>query len=138
MLTYRICSSFLLQLLSYSSLPLLLRERRLVPLYVYLLTSSSSREPDPQIHRRKQPSRTPPRKKPASRQALRSALRSRSALAPQDRLSSAAMRPSILRASLDISSCATRAPEKHATKESMARARSEEQCCYTRKPESCG
>jgi hypothetical protein len=108
-------------------LPLMLLARRSAPLYVHHdLASSLSGEPDPQTSSRKIPSSK------ALRKALhRRALRSRSALAPQGRLSSAAMRPSILRASTAMSSCATRAPERHATMESMTRAASEEQCCYT-------
>jgi hypothetical protein len=127
MLTREIYSSLLLRLLSHSFLPLLLRARQLTSPYVHVAFSlSSSREPDPQTSRIKTRMQTRTRTRTETRMKTprRHALSSRSALAPQVKLSSAAMRQSILRVSKDISSCATRPLEKHATMVSMIRARS--------------
>ena len=90
-------------------------------------------DPDPKTHHRKTPSSRAPSNRalssraPSSRETLRRLTLSRhaplpqTALAPQVRLSSAAMRPSTRHASMAISSCATVIPEKHATRVLMAR-----------------
>ena len=91
-----------------------LLERPLTQLYVHLAEFNSPRvDLTPQTCR-------PNNQAPSSRAPL-----PRSALAPQVRLSSAAMRLSILHASTVTSSCATVTPGKHATKAPMARALSE-------------
>jgi hypothetical protein len=68
---------------------------------------------------------TPQTRRPNSQVPSSRAPLPRSALAPQVRLSSAAMRLSILHASTVTSSYATVTPVKHATKAPMARALSE-------------
>jgi hypothetical protein len=103
----------------------------------HVLASSSYYEPDLQTSSRKIPSRQAISRQAISRQTLhrqipssqalrRNVLRSRSALVLKDRINSAAMRVSILRALTAIFSCVTKALEKHATKESMLRAASKQ------------
>lgn len=136
MLTGMICSSSLFRLFSHSFLPLLLRERRLEPMYAMFLhlhrtmslicgTSSRKIASRQAISRQAISRQTLHRQIPSSQALRRNAIRSRSALVLKDRINSAAMRVSILRALTVISSCATKALEKHATKESMIRAASE-------------
>jgi hypothetical protein len=91
-----------------------LLERPLTQLYVHLAEFPSLRV-----------DLTPQTRRPNSQALSNRAPLPRSALAPQVRVSSAAMRLSILHVSTVTSSCAMETPVKHVTKAPMVRARSE-------------